>query len=1255
MKNKIKKWHIALMSFIALFVAVFASLFSLRADTVDEETGEVLTDNWEFDIIFYDSSVDNGKTPLTEINWDASDGGYGEGTPRVITVQINYKNNSAVTTYQPGELEISIPNLIYSTNYGTALNNKDIEKTILWKSTVIVGANDNTHENYDWNFISGDFPSYTQQYYKFSNDNIIEEKSNFEGSIQIQYTITPQAEETYNAGYGTILVETTDECIHKYDTTLQAKLSYSKIIDEETSEQVEIISNKIDFGYIRIYSHPWKKSEFTVTKRADKISSYDGLGSNSDEYLWVKYTFTVRNKSNGMNIWSTNSYPYLGLTSSYIEDTFPKDCIIYNANFQNVTSDTNIIQINSTSMSSFGYTGNYYSTYNLYVGYPKTSYNEEENNLNITNTVNYYGIYLREQENSFLDDDSVNVNLANFEFTYSGDLYGITKYKTGTTVRTYVYSDSLSGIDTQVGTGGELDFEMNITAKYTTSSMNLKFGDDLLYITAKDNSYRRLEDSEYYFSSITFPSSLKNGNSQTITNGKYNCELWLRLAGDNKYTLYEEFTNGNKSSWTFSQDEAIVGYYFYIYDLQESIISAHASNTVTINNATNIAEEGNVYNFNYLQVYFKDAEGNLTLQNQPTIDSYANFITREEIATFDQKTYSAYMQRAFAQFPYTKYKIKNPSFENAVSKSMPTVIQDAENEQFLGTANLNFITATYETYYTTYELNNYTHTIPLDQRIVGWDIYDLLPEGMILLSTEEDIKNSILNSDVLNYNSCIIIDQNGTKLHYNDLKNIIEDNIFITIENNWNNTNRTLISINIHLEDNPLLLFYTNYARSFFSASYNYSISYDSFIEFGSVWENRFYVDDYNRNFYSFNKATDNGQFDSEASDINNNNDTAEEFATAKASVTITSVISTHQDVTTYVKTDQSNYSTGIVDASCNSEYEYKLRVRTGSADVTNLVIYTSIEEAQPERTRWKGEFLDIDTTYAENKGYTVKVWYSENTTIGTLAEDTSWKEYDEATVDKSKVKSLAFQYLVETDDTTGTSTDAITPATLPANSLTYVLIKMKSPADESIKTLARMDCWTEWNAIDEFGSVVDGITGINSNVVKVALPNSVKTDDLPSISLKFTKEIQGETSDFENLKLNKADEQIFMIRLTSLTANDDGTYNQVTGLLSSTQGLVITQIPIGTYLLEELGDNYFDFVEFTDNNDPEIIIEGVTFEKTDQGYIITVSEDLTENIEFNIKVTNEIESKRFFEDKNNEENLFLINKTGIDHNTPED
>ena len=48
MKTKLKKWHIALMSFVALMLAVFTSLFSLKAHPVDDETGEIFIDNYLF-------------------------------------------------------------------------------------------------------------------------------------------------------------------------------------------------------------------------------------------------------------------------------------------------------------------------------------------------------------------------------------------------------------------------------------------------------------------------------------------------------------------------------------------------------------------------------------------------------------------------------------------------------------------------------------------------------------------------------------------------------------------------------------------------------------------------------------------------------------------------------------------------------------------------------------------------------------------------------------------------------------------------------------------------------------------------------------------------------------------------------------------------------------------------------------------------------------------------------------------------------
>lgn len=1325
MKNKIKKWHIALMSFMALFVAVFASLFSLRADTVDEETGEVLTDNWELSTVFYDSTVDNGLTPLTEIDWDASDGSYKEGTTRVITVQINYKNNSAVTTYQPGDLKITIPNLVYGTNSADSAQ---------WTTSTVVGANDSTHTGYDWTTKA------STANYIFTNTYIIEEKANFEGSIKIIYTITPTAE----AKTGDYKIEKYDDfCIHNFSKELQATLEIEKLYEgttitspnwpdkypagmtedkyfweyyNENAKEIRITfdsnantsnwsdyvyiydrndtelqklhgtsfagrtytinnnyikvtmtstnsnskytgfsalisyksnfklsSNTISFNYTRTYTHPWQKKEYTLEKSAEKIYALDYLPSAS-EYIWVNYSFKISPYTYGS---SENKYPNINVYNYILKDTIPEECIVFDKNTKSVleSNENNeyTLSFDTNSYAQNVIVGTNYCKLNtLIVGYPKSIYNEENQNLEITNTAYLYGLYESDIEYSYLSESSVTFNLSDFEFTYSGDLYGIEKsIVSGHNYLTYeAIIGDISSIDNKAT--NYISWELGTSIKYTGKPMNIKIGDDLQYIYDSTNGYRKLTDDEYYISHFYLP-VLNDAYSNIVS---YNAEIWVRYANESDYVLHGTYvtpTGIYNKEISFTGENKVVSVYALLKDVTTSILADGKNyNKWALKvyyNKQDIQPKGTIHNFDYLEVYIDNI-----LVNNVNENNYSSMWSKTLIAPYDLSTYGHYQQRSTRNADYTQFNVEQLNTKLTAYKTGNNVVQNAEEEYFSTNFTIgNKINATAE-YYS--ELKNMYST---DYLFKGFILYDLLPEGMEVTSTEEEILNSYVEmkeSSKKNYVG--FLNENFETLTQNDISTLIKNNTIITITENWKGTNRTLIKIEVNLTNNPFFIRNTaNWTTGYIYPTWNYSckITYDDYLEQGSVFNNYVYAESHNKNATIYNSVTDDGMYDEEALDINQNLNISEKLSYAKATTTITSVVSTHQDVTTYVKTDQSNYSTGIVDSSCNSEYEYKLRVRTGAADVTNLVIYTSIEEAQPKRTRWYGEFLGVDTTYAENKGYTVKIWYSSNKTVGTLTEDISWQVYDEATVDKSKVKSLAFQYLVEADDTTETSTDAITPATLPANSLTYVLIKMKSPADESLTTLARMDCWTEWNAIDEFSSVVDGITGINSNVVKVALPNSVKTDDLPSISLKFTKEIQGETSDFENLKLNKSDEHIFMIRLTNMTQNDDGTYNQVTGLLSSTQGLVITQIPIGTYLLEELGDNYFDFVEFTDNNDPEIIIEGVTFEQTDQGYIITVSEDLAETVEFNIKVTNKTEDKRFYEDKEYKENLFLKNK----------
>ena len=173
-----KQKYIVLLLIFVFFITLIQAT-AINEDNTDE------TDNWELGLVFYDSTVDGGKTPLTEINWDASDGGYGTGESRVITVQINYRNTNCIKTYQPGELEISIPNLVYDTNL-------NIDNSPHWSTSVVVGANDSTHTGYDWNFVTGNEPNNKQDTYRFQNANTIESKSNFEGNIQIVFEL-PQA------------------------------------------------------------------------------------------------------------------------------------------------------------------------------------------------------------------------------------------------------------------------------------------------------------------------------------------------------------------------------------------------------------------------------------------------------------------------------------------------------------------------------------------------------------------------------------------------------------------------------------------------------------------------------------------------------------------------------------------------------------------------------------------------------------------------------------------------------------------------------------------------------------------------------------------------------------------------------------------------------------------------------------------------------------------------------------------------------
>ncbi len=1061
---------------------------------------EIELDNWEISTVFYDSSVNNGNTPLTEINWDASNGGYDRGTSRRITVQINYKNTNSIQNYNLNDIKIRIPNILFSQD------NNNIE------SSINISANDNTHSGYDWNVKMmnkyGNIASniFTTQYYLFTNNVIFSERSNYEGSIQIIYVITPTAEKdsTQNS-IGTI--EFTDTCEHTINEEIHATL-YS------TNENDSINSNTINFSYYREYIHPWHKSQISLTKTANKIRAMDHLENYSD-YTWVNYEFNAKDsKKSGIIKTSHETMPYYerGLlvkeSTATLKEVIPKNCIVYDLNghvieptYTNDTESTYIIPVKPIN--------GYNSTYNLsnkigsiIVGYPKTEFNEQNNNLLINNEVQLYGAYQTEDNIELIASSNTNVNLNNFSFGYSGSLYSLRKIENDTTKMKYqdIINNSVQASSS---------WTLYASAKYTGKKMRVKIGDDLLYSTASDGSITKLNDNDYYFSNIYFYNP-ENGYGQRLETEKYDCELWVRYAGENDYIKYDSFKN-KSNSWSLSElENKVVGYYIIINDLKESINEDYnIIRTSTRFIKEDIPLEGDLYNFGYLQVYLEEND-NYFLVNEPTVESYNNLFTYDNIAAYDLETYGSYLQRSVANSSWEYYTVHNIDSMMKVRKSASETVQNPSEEKYTGSFS---ISADFLTHYT---LNaTYAEQYGEKDAVKGFVLYDLVPEGIKVTSTSEDI----LNSEYLDtFSGKLYSPYTKTIINDSDYLEVAKRNTIVNVYNNWKGTGRTLIKISVDLSEFPVI--FSTYIPDKHATAfrYNYEISYNNYLELGSTYTNNCYGEFlhkqegqsyYTNGSSNLNYMTlDDGSLDSDAIDINENGISDEYLAVEKDTAILRNAVATYQDVQVSVQSDLSNFDTGKVETSNDSEYTYKLRARTGTNDVTNLVIYDSLEnyakdpnmefiEASKGYHKWKGEFLGIDTSYAESKGYTIRTYYSESDQPGSLKDDNSWQLYTNS-VDKTKVKSIAFEYLDENNNS----------AVLPANSLTYVLIRMKSPNDENLKTLAYNGCWTEWNAIDSVtGRPVDFITGINSNIVKVALPNSVEPIDIDLEINKYWKD----------------------------------------------------------------------------------------------------------------------------------------------------
>ncbi|MDO4283668.1 MAG: hypothetical protein Q4D02_08550, partial [Clostridia bacterium] len=944
-KQKVKRKRQTSIITVFLWLFLIVTMITITATSMKNKNALEVEDNsWNITLVMYDKSGDTPNDAITDVTWNATR----ESDTKQLVMQTNY----ACTTgkaYQPGEIAIEIPG-IAKDSFSEYWRNATIpsyssNKTYSYwlENNIVIAADKDTDtvKQYDWSYSYNE----TTNTYTFTNNMEIAENEHFEGTIQITYNLLPRFR-------------------------IQTDLGFQAKIKENISNQEEIIamnSNICNFHYTSI------KKTYTLSQRAQAgaKADYTKIEDILDDYYWVKYEFMGEcSNKNVIYAYGENNVKLGEHERNCIKEELPEGCVLYDKNLNKiepVEGNTYYYLVSSFSNSLVGY----------YIGYPKNKYNEGDV---ITNTAELWGRYEDEEEMQKLAEASRTVSLVDFDFEYHGKLYWIVKD-----------GDSSPHYKNEIKNDGEgMRWIIEEHSFYTDSIMDVEIGDDLLYITRGNGEVTKLEDDEYNFTELKIP-IFYTYNKYSGTNGSaligYNYDLQVRYAGTNEYVSYiTGLTSNREKTITFDRED-IVGIKLVIKDLDKTLYYGHIYTYTNIH--TSDCEIGYVYNFDYLQVYKKDENGNRTLVNEPTLDSYTTLSTLK-IAEYDQTTYGMYMQRST-----DKIQIIDGKVELAIRKTTKKQINN----------NLE------KRYEITYQLENQVDISCCEvNKECIIQAYDILPMGMNLVSSREEIIESITCD--FPYQNLKLKD--GTTFSTQvGLENYIKENTAVTIDYNYKDSGRTKINITYDLNGIDWSYYLLN--RSSFNDISSYicvEIPYDSMLDYGTTYKNYAYTMWNNQEFsYKTPVGTnpggttyDNGRYDSLASDIDNDGITDETLVYNLNTLNITHAVSSQQAVIKQVRTDLTKgaFVEGTAEATAGSEYTYKLRVTTGANSLKDLILYDTLETIYDESgndisSGWKGEFVGVDTTYAEDKGYAPVVYYSEEQNPGKLTEvPDKWKVLDE-------------------------------------------------------------------------------------------------------------------------------------------------------------------------------------------------------------------------------------------------------------------
>ncbi len=1059
----------------AVFICAALALWTHSRATAQTELAEINADDWRLEAFFLDKE-ETAAIPQTSVTWDLGEVDRLDEFNHVYTLQVNYHNSSTDKGYAPGELEIRVPNP-FSFDYRNGSS--------LYIQNVMIGADptgvSDDEAQYDWTYNNESYEDDNQ--FIFRNRISLEEQTNFEGSIQITFNLrSTQVQQP-------VLFE------ERFASTYTSPDVAATLNDVASS-------NTVKFSFSRISVYDWKYSRATIMLKPEKVVSITGFGDDADNYTWIKWSYLIQDGHTGARLDQEYASDYIGFKNFKIKsEMFANDVKILSRD-----GNTHATRNNDGTVTIETESGNFREHFFI-AGYPKDTYNDHGGINSVTEDIVLYTVYADAEDDDWYEMSRYErtVYISDYYFDYNGVIVGIDKKFKLTSYRDQ--SDiSASSLFAQHIRNKTAYFDSTIDVAAIENSgeeYSLIIGDDVLFYRDDNDGgkTKQVQDSWHYFPIIR-NAVLVDQNGRNIDCSTYSVKLYVRK---NNATEYTEATRQPRNCYysdfaLFPYEGNVRGWYLRFDGLTQPVKSTNILSSVGVV-IPGAADYGAVHNFARVQL-IKNGE----VMNKVGIESYTSERTRDDIAAYDLATYGDYQQRSEASVEWAPYEMETiyRNYYSSIYSSTPEYIP--EKDGFYGTANLGGYVGDYTNirYLSDWSLvaDQFNSNTLHDK----YTYHAIMPKGVVVDSTPEEIIASFRGQTSETYKD--IKGPDGKPLFSSDAayKAYIKEHSSVEIIPNWRNSGQYKVTYTIDFSEKPFtsfdsLVYGIEKKRGILRAELKYHIDYDTYRELGLNYtfvsgveddledKNMPYIVQRDKYFDKIDEYNNKSGFE----DINDNGRTDDYMVFNNSTITLLPTMSTKQDILTQVKSDEeADFDAEDSKVNYGKEYDYKLRLRNSSTNrITNAVIYTNIEEAYGDNSHWKGDFLGVDTSFAEaqkdenGNPLTIKVFWSPNTDATSLSNpDDTWQEYDDATTDKSLVKSLAFQIL----DRNGA------PAVLPQANYSYVIVKMLAPDDESISTYAYNQSFSEWNPIDNLnGEIIHQISGIESNIVRVYFKKDIE------------------------------------------------------------------------------------------------------------------------------------------------------------------